>query len=314
MGNLVTTRQRVILHGFAFASFAIMALLAWPATFSVDYGSFLPLLKVSGFLYFVAAICQWRKIKYIGIGCEFLGSGIILTIPVLISTYLAMSLKYPLADAELIAMDNTLGFDWHWLIALVNTNPLLEDILARSYTSFSYQLLAVPILLVALGNQSRACAFVMGYGVLCFISSFLAIWYPALGTYVMYGVSQADVPNIRAFFGFFFLDDFNAVRESAGFVLKLDEAAGIITYPSVHAGVACLIIWAMWENRFTRWPFLVLNLSMCLSAITHANHYLVDVIAGAGIAGLTASIVTRIFLFDQKGISKKPVPAYSNAG
>jgi membrane-associated phospholipid phosphatase len=253
-------------------------------------------MKVSGFLYFVAVICQWRKIKYIGIACELLASGIVLTIPVLISTYLAMSLNYPLADNQLIAMDNALGFDWHWLIALVNSNALLEDVLARSYTSFSYQLLAVPVLLVALGNQARACAFVMGYGILCYISSFLAIWYPALGTYVMYGVSQADVPNIRAFFGFFFLNDFNAVRESAGFILKLDGAAGIITYPSVHAGVACLIIWAMWENRYTRIPFLLLNLSMCLSAVSHANHYLVDVIAGAGIAGLTASIVTWLFL------------------
>jgi hypothetical protein len=289
----------MILHGFTFASFILMALLSFPSPFTVEFGSFLPLLKISGFLYFVAAICQWRKIKYIGIACEILASGVVLTIPVLISTYIAMSFKLPLADAHLVAMDYALGFEWHALIALVHSNTLLEDILARAYTSFSYQLMAVPVLLVAFRNETRACAFVMGYGILCFISSFLAIWYPALGTYVTYGVSQADVPNIRAFFGFFFLDDFNAVRENPDFILSLEGAAGIVTYPSVHAGVACLIIWAMWANRFTRWPFLVLNCFMCLSAISHANHYLVDVIAGMGIAGLTASLVSWIFMHER---------------
>ncbi|WP_425277651.1 phosphatase PAP2 family protein [Mesorhizobium amorphae] len=120
-------------------------------------------------------------------------------------------------------------------------------------------------------------------------------WYPALGTYAAYGVGIGDLTNINAKFGFFFLDQFHAVRDQHEFVLKLSQAAGIVTFPSVHAGLAGLCAWAAWDSRVLRYPLLVLNILMATSAVSHANHYMVDVIAGLGIAALTISIATSLF-------------------
>lgn len=296
MPGLDALRERIWLLYFVAASWLITWLLSIPSIVDVNYTSFAPVILACLFFYGVALVCHMRKIRYIGIACELFASGLILTLPVLISTYLAFSLKMPLSDAELIAMDEALMFDWHALINFVNTSYWVEWALGNAYSSFSFQLMGVPILLVALGHTKRAVAFVAGYGILCFISSFIAIWYPALGTYVMYGVSQADVPNIRAKFGFVFLEQFNALREASAFELELSKAAGILTFPSVHAAVAFFIIWAMWVNVWTRYPFMVLNLAMALSAVSHANHYLVDIIAGGGIAAVTAAIVAYIFM------------------
>lgn len=296
MSGFDAKRERVWLHAFVLASCLVAILLTLPSKITINYASFGYLLGTCIFFYAVAILCQWRKIRFIGIVCELVGSGILLTAPVLVSTYLAFSLPMPLADPQLVKMDAALGFDWHGLITFVNSNYWAELFLGHAYSSFSFQLLAIPAILVALGHTRRAVAFVAGYGILCFISSFIAIWYPALGTYEVYGVSQADVPNIRAKFGFAFLDEFNALRGSETFVLDLNRAAGILTFPSVHAAVACFAIWAMWINVWTRYPFLVLNLGMSLSAVSHANHYLIDIIAGAGIAGITATLVSALLL------------------
>ncbi|WJH40368.1 phosphatase PAP2 family protein [Aliirhizobium terrae] len=63
-------------------------------------------------------------------------------------------------------------------------------------------------------------------------------------------------------------------------MFSLDRAAGIVTFPSVHAAVAVLCIWATWNSRWLRYPFLFLNLAMIVSVVTHGSHYFVDAPAG----------------------------------
>ncbi len=74
---------------------------------------------------------------------------------------------------------------------------------------------------------------------------------------------------------------------------------GILTFPSVHAAVAMLCAWAMWPIRPLRYPFLLLNILMTVSAVSHAGHYLADIIAGIGIAAATIAIVNKLCLQHQ---------------
>ena len=85
------------------------------------------------------------------------------------------------------------------------------------------------------------------------------------------------------------------MRSQTDFVLKLDNVAGLLTFPSVHAGVAALCAWAAWDSRLLRYPFLVLNIGMATAAVSHANHYLIDVVAGLGLAGVTISVTSALF-------------------
>jgi membrane-associated phospholipid phosphatase len=244
----------------------------------------------------------WRRMVIIPETLILFSVIFVLSIPIIVWTYAAMRVGMPLADARLVAMDAALGFDWRGFIDFVDAHPRLAKFLEFAYTSFYLQLLILPFALTVFGYTQRACALIVAYVALCVISSIVCIWFPALGTYVVYGVGIDELSSIFPKFGFHFLDQFHAVREAGSFTIILDQSAGIVTFPSVHAGVAALCAWASWSLRWVRYPMLVLNIAMAMAAVTHANHYLIDVIAGIGIAAACVSLATPLFY-------RRPVPA-----
>jgi membrane-associated phospholipid phosphatase len=219
----------------------------------------------------------------------------LVTIPVIVWTYVAIGFAMPLADPQLIAMDAALGFDWHAFIAFVDRHAWLANTLALAYSSFSFQLLLLPAYFALRGKGARASAIIFGYTLLCLVSSIVSIWYPALGTYAAYAMAQDDLVNINAKFGFFFLEQFNAVRQQTHFILDFNHVAGVLTFPSVHAAVAGLCAWAAWDSRLLRYPVLLLNIGMAIAAVSHGAHYLTDIVAGLGMTGLTVSVATALF-------------------
>ena len=286
---------RTGMYAFLLAAYGLMVILSAMSGLRVDYIAvsrlslvvFTPLIL--GILY-----CEWRSMPGLKVTLEALFCGLALTVPIGLSTYLAIGANMPMADGALIAMDGALGFDWTHFIRLVDANPWLAVALQTAYSSFGIQLLAMPILLMIFGLQPRAYLFVINYGLICFVSSLVSIWFPALGTYSVYGMDPASLKNINAYYGFAFLDEFHAVRSDPGFIFSPVHMKGILTFPSVHAGVATLCAWAAWRLTLLRYPFLLLNVLMAVSAISHANHYLVDVLAGmsvaAGVIAATGSL------------------------
>jgi hypothetical protein len=263
---------------------------------SVDVYSFYPLFYFIAVLGAGAVYCHYRGMSGFGIGFEIIGCGLFITLPVLAMTYFVIGFGFPLADARLDAMDRALGFDWLAYIRFVDSRPLLSTLLFDAYRSISYQLLLIPVLLILAGRPQRALAMMAGYATLCMLASLLAMFFPALGTYAYYGLTEASVTNINPFFALSPVPDFIAVHDQADYTLTLSSASGLICFPSVHAGVACLCAWACWDLRWARYPALLLNVAMTAAAVSHANHYLVDIVAGLGIASLTISLMTGLFM------------------
>ncbi|WP_246413417.1 phosphatase PAP2 family protein [Rhizobium indicum] len=56
-----------------------------------------------------------------------------------------------------------------------------------------------------------------------------------------------------------------AVRDDPNFVLQLEHASGIISFPSIHAAVAMLCSWGAWTIRWIRFPTIFINTLMLLS-------------------------------------------------
>lgn len=220
--------------------------------------------------------------------------GLLLTVPVMLSTYLVIYIKMPLADDVLTSWDTAIGVDWLKFITFVDQAPMLAHSLGLAYQSFSYQLLLLPIILAITGQILRVYQMVIAYALICFVSSFISIWFPALGTYTIYEMDAGSLQNINAYYGYFFLEQFNAVRNDPNFVFRLQETAGILTFPSVHAGVAALCAWAAWSIKVARYPLLLLNVLMAVSAVSHANHYVIDVIAGVLVAAVCVFFTSRL--------------------
>jgi len=277
------------------AAHLLMILALYFSKVTVDLTSMGQSYILIGFLVVPQLFAYWRQYHRLCVLFDTLLAGFLLTIPAIVFSYVAMGTGLPLADRELMTLDATLGFDWYAFISYVDQRPMLSYGLALAYSSFFYQLTLLPVYFALVGMPARSSAIVFGYVVILLICAVVSIWYPALGTYVVYGVGLDDLSNIYARFGFHFLEQFHAVREQSEFVLNFHQPVGMITFPSGHAAMAGLCAWAAWGSRLLRYPLLLLNIAMATSAISHANHYLVDVIAGLGIAGLAISLATALF-------------------
>jgi membrane-associated phospholipid phosphatase len=290
-GYLLGSRRLTL--WFACLSTAIVLGLLPFTKVRVDFSG----IQVPGYfclILFVGSAYSWkREIFRLAPALEVLAIGFFVTGPILLSTYLAASLDMPLVDAALIRADAALGFDWHEFIRFVDASPFLAETLALAYTSFAHQLLLLPVILSISGRYTRSYEFILAYAVICYVSSVISIWTPALGTYPSYGVSQDQLSNIDALYGFYFLTDFLAIRSSETFLWSMENASGIITFPSVHAAGALLCAWAAWDVKPLRYPLAAWNVLMATSAVSHANHYLVDVPAGFAIAAASIFAVRR---------------------
>lgn len=293
--TVISTLVVFALLPFTKVSFAFGDPMSWVYLF-VAYG-------------LVSTYCWKRNLLRLAPALEGVFLGIVMTTPTLIASYMAASAGLPLMDDALVRADEALGFDWRAFIEFIDARPLLADTLAKAYSSFAFQLLLLPFILAATARFARVYVMILSYGVIVFTACIVSIWFPALGTYVVYGVAPDHLQNINAHYGFAFLTDFNAVREQPEFALTLLNASGIITFPSVHAAGAFLCAWAAWDLKAIRYPLAAWNMLMAASAISHANHYLVDVVAGVAIAALSIASVKQTLRFMERNAWRMPSPA-----
>lgn len=291
----------------AISTFLVFALLpftkvSFAFTNLVDWAYFIAAYGV------IATYCWKRNLVRLAPALEGVFLGILITSPTLIASYMAASVALPLMDDTLVRADEALGFDWRAFISFIDAHDLLARTLANAYSSFAIQLLAIPFVLAAAGRYARVYVMILAYGLIVYLACAVSIWFPALGTYVVYGVAQDNLQNINAHYGFAFLADFNAVREQPAFVLTVQNASGIITFPSVHAAGAFLCAWAAWDLKAIRYPLAAWNALMATSAVSHANHYLVDVVAGVAIAALAIILVEKILSHMQRKAWLTPSP------
>lgn len=113
-------------------------------------------------------------------------------------------------------------------------------------------------------------------------------WLPALGPYTHYEIPRASVPYILSSMPWHCLEKLTEIHAGRVEVVSRDMMVGLITAPSFHALAAVLLAWAFWHIRSLRWPMLVLNVAMILSAIPIGGHYFIDIVLG--VLGAAAAI------------------------
>ena len=288
---------RALMGWTVLVSGAVIMLLLSLSKVKLDIDGFLPVALSLALLIFTAMVCRFRGFIKSSLIVEALAGGVAFSILVLVSTYLAVSLNAPLADATLIAMDRQMGFDGVALIRWIDTIPLLSWTLMHAYASFSLQLIFLPMLLILFGHPARAYALVLAYAAVGYVASVVSIWFPALGSHVVYAIDPDSLASINPYFGHAFLEQFRAVREHPEFLFSLTTAEGILTFPSVHAAVAFICAVSAFSLPWLRYPFLALNVLMGFATLTHGGHYLVDVFAGFAVAAFALyciGVVSRV--------------------
>jgi membrane-associated phospholipid phosphatase len=193
-------------------------------------------------------------------------------------------------DKEFRAWDAALGFDWLEYIQWVNTYPALGKLYHIAYISLIPQMV---LLIIALGFSGRIHTLriaVFAAIMTGFVTVLLSGIMPGMSNFIALGLSQTDYPNLNPAAAVVHFADLEALRSGALRHIALNRLEGIITFPSYHAGLATVFAWAYLKAPIVRWPGFFLSVLTILATPIDGAHYLVDVLGGMTLAGLSITI------------------------
>jgi hypothetical protein len=199
-----------------------------------------------------------------------------------IYSYLAATLKFPLCDIQLSAIDAAMGFHWLEWYRTIHAHPLFIRLFFYIYDSIFIQGFA-SIAFFALTRNTRRNSEMLWISMMA-----------GLATVVISGFVPALGPQFGKHLPIW-TTAFLEVRNGAVSSVKLADMQGIVAFPSFHTVLAIVFVYVHRPPCRTFWPIAVVNGLMLLSIPVMGHHYFIDVIAGAGISALSIVIYRVAF-------------------
>lgn len=199
-------------------------------------------------------------------------------------SYLAASLNFPLCDHWFEAADKTVGLNWFELLDWTRAHATADFLLRLTYLSLMPQTLVVVLALSLGGHFGSLRIFILAFIFAALVTIAISAVWPAQGVWLLHGLSgsNADSMPVSATSWPVFL----GLRNGTFRMLMASGAEGIITFPSLHAALALVLIAALWPLPVLRWIGVGLNLIMMVSIPIDGSHYFTDMFAGLAIAVL----------------------------
>lgn len=209
-------------------------------------------------------------------------------------SYLGAATNLPLFDRWFDSADRALGLDWSGMLAWMDTHAALHPLFREIYMSLMPQTVVVVLALAWAGRQSELRNFVLAFILATLTTIVLAALIPAEGVWGYYNLHATEYPNIAPAAHGVHLPMFNGLRDGSFRMLMATGAEGIITFPSLHAALAVILIAALWPLPAFRWIGLAINTVMLVSIPIDGGHYFIDIFAGLVIAVLSLYAARRL--------------------
>ena len=188
-----------------------------------------------------------------------------------ILTYIAAACGGPVHDATLAAGDAALGFDWSAWYDFLAAHPAMRFVLWLGYLSLMPQILISVIYFALRDRDDRNYELLANNIVSLLITTALFVSFPALGP-----LQRGGQPGLATLL---------ALRNGGPLSFDMTRLQGLISFPSYHMVLAVLLVWAHRRSGLL-FPVMLVDTIMVLSIPSFGPHYLVDLIAGAAVAGL----------------------------
>jgi hypothetical protein len=202
-----------------------------------------------------------------------------------VAAHYSYRLSVGLKDALLDSVDHLFYFDWLSLLTFLDKHQSLAQLLLYAYASIFPQAILSIIVLSAWGEYRRLQVLILSFqfGVMgCALAS---IALPALGEYTYLSIDLSSDFKWVPSEAISYVADVLQLRTNTP-IMPLSEFKGIITFPSFHATLALLFMWALWKiNRFFRWLSWILNGAMIFAIPIFGGHYFADIVAGLAVGG-----------------------------
>jgi len=186
-------------------------------------------------------------------------------------------------DALLARMDSALGYEAATVVGTIRDWPFLDRVLEVCYDALLLLIFLAIVVPPLYGRMDRSKM----YGISCLASVIICfplfLTFQAVGpwAYYNYTPSMAQGEYVKVF---------TALKTQGRFVVDLTYHYGLITFPSFHTVLAILAAFALRPIPYLRWPATVLASLVVLATLTTGWHYLIDVVAGIGVATVAVGV------------------------
>jgi membrane-associated phospholipid phosphatase len=149
------------------------------------------------------------------------------------------------------------------------------------YMSLSVQITAIVLVLGFSGRLAWLRVYTLAFIFAALGCIAISALMPSEGVWMFEGLKHGD-PLLPVSSGAWPV--YAALRDGSLRLLMARGAEGIITFPSLHAGLAVILIVALWPVPVLRWISAVINSLMLVATPIDGAHYLTDILAGVVIA------------------------------
>ena len=204
-----------------------------------------------------------------------------------IIAHAGLRLQFALADPIFAQADRALGIDTPGLVLAVAHRSWLAALLGAAYNSIFPGCFVTALWLGWQCERGRLARFVTGFVLSVQVAALVSVFVPARGNIAFAGLEQLSGHGLPPGSGTYFLAAFDRFRGGTDPLLDIWTLNGVVCFPSFHMVMALLVAAAfrgqpLLGPAIGGWCGLV-----AVSTIPNGGHYVIDVLAGAGLWAAT---------------------------
>ena len=185
---------------------------------------------------------------------------------------------FPTIDSTLLALDQWLGFDTLSALQWAHYHPYFKFILQQAYNTWFWQLLLTPMLLALYKDELEINRYFVATFVSFFVAGMIYYFAPTVAPAGVLSSPYFTQEQHNLVLAFFQVHQHQPVTVALG---------GLIAFPSCHIINTTLALIAWRRRKLMFYPLIIVNVFLALATLYLGYHYLVDIIAGYLIAGLS---------------------------
>jgi membrane-associated phospholipid phosphatase len=210
-------------------------------------------------------------------------------------SYFVTAFNWPLNDATLARIDQTLGFDWLALQRITAANAWLSWAGSWIYATSGLHMVLAWVVLGVAGQTARLSQFFSALAVSTAVVLLICGVVPAAGAYAFYGITDGQLGHLKGTgAGVWHLEHFYALRDGTLRYIDLQKTEGLVTFPSYHTAIAVLSGWSLWRVRWLGLPSACYSAVVILTTLPIGGHHLIDLIAGAAITAASIALAAWV--------------------
>ena len=269
----------------------------------VDLQSLIRPLGFAALLTGVGLYYRWRNESDFVVCVNALLHLVLFSSSYTILMYCLATFNRPLIDPVLVDIDAGLGCHLPAIVNWAKAHPTVEHLLQLAYDTLLPQT-ALIATLGLVGDRRPLEVFVQRFMIAALLTAAVFYAYPAAGPFEAFGYELSDV-QAR------YMAHFEGLRAGQLETISLQQAEGLITFPSFHATWAILLALSCWHRRWLFALSAVLNGMVLIATVTTGWHYLADVLAGIIVAGVTVGACHWLgrWIYRPKVAVESPLPS-----